>query len=373
MVPPKFKPLSREIPERFGDRPRIPTGWASIGDSSVTGAVANPRFHVTAERTAQMVGDLIIGKTDQKLEARVEDFKDPAKFNILGKPEPLVRTLYTRAEFDRLQKDRETAGLLLQSQFSLAFDTEEYAFPYLIGRALKIPAAHIVLAAQDGKKVSAIGEQLQRLLEIPGVKTLPPVVVASFVANDMCHPDNFEKPLDHFAGRYAADLKVGFDRLAELPPAPQGTRVIFVAPLNVSAILSNPDVMDQKVEFENAKQTTCRSIHDGSGVHGDVAKKLQTLLLGACRGILKPSADPEPHLQRLRDMQAKQLEILKSTIAAFNKRELQIRVQLATSASDLKYQKGDVANDCFHPSAHGHERIAERLLNGEFKDLRSAL
>ena len=361
----KFAPLSRDIPAEFAISDGV-TWMAVVGDSSVTGALASPHVAVTAERAGQMVGDVLIGKKDHKLAARIEDFKNPARFNVIAPIEPLTRTLYSRAEFDHAKKDRESLRLEVGGQFSLAFDTEEYAFPYLVGRALNIPAPRIVLAAQDGKKITAMGDQLHRVLEVPGATALPPIVIASFVANDLCHPDNFDQPVEHFTKNYSRDVREQFEALAQMPAARDGTRFVVVAPVNIADGLTNPKLLDQRVKFENTNDATCRSVHDGSGVHGDVAKKLQTLLVGACRGILSPEGDPAVRVQRVRDLQAEQSRVLTEEIAAFNARGLKISAEFATSVRDTEFETGDAANDCFHLSPQGHERRAARLLESEF-------
>ena len=362
----QFKPkaLSHDLPA--DQIPGDDTFWmAVVGDSSVTGAVASPSFRATWERVGQLVGSFADGmRADSKMEARYQDFADPARFNVQNPPAPLTRVMFTPAEYQTYEKKNELHLLEFQSKGSQAVDTEEYAFPYLMGRALDIPAPQIVLTAQDGKKVVELGNQFDRIL-VTGAKTLPPVVLISFVANDLCHPDNFTKPPEHFADTYRADLNAQLDHVLTLPPNPHGTKLVFVAPLKVSEILSNPRLLDQPVKFENGDGVTCRQIHDGTGVRGEAAKKLQTMLIGACRGILKQGQDPDGQRRRLVDLQDAQFKILRQAVDDFGLkgREKNFSAQLATSTRDLELQTGDLANDCFHPSIRGHARIAETLLS----------
>lgn len=368
----QFKPkaLSHDLPAEMVPGPD--TFWmAVVGDSSTTGAVASPSFRATWERVGQLLGNFADGlKPDPKMEARYGDFVDPARFNIENPPRPLTRVMFAPAEYQAAEKKNELHLLEFGSRGSQAVDTEEYAFPYLMGRSFDIPAPQIVLTAQDGKKISELGNQFDRIL-VTGAKTLPPVVLISFVANDLCHPDNFTKPPEHFANTYRAALARQLDHVLTLPANPHGTKLIFVSPLKVSEILTNPQLLDQPVKFENGEGVTCRQIHDGSGVHGDAAKKLQSMLIGACRGVLKQGEDPERQRRRLVDLQDSQFEILQFAVDGFNQsgRDKNFSAVLATSTRNLEMRAGDVANDCFHPSVQGHARIAEALLR-ELGDLR---
>jgi hypothetical protein len=81
---------------------------------------------------------------------------------------------------------------------------------------------------------------------------------------------------------------------------------------------------------------------------------------------LRPDGDPAARVARVRELQTEQLRILEDAVTKFNARGLGIRAEMALSTRDLQFETGDVANDCFHPSPHGHERIADQLLRHTF-------
>jgi hypothetical protein len=356
-------PLSRSLAAPFSDY----ESWIGIvGDSSTTGAFASPRMQATWLTVLNQVIDFANDDRLLSLRPRIQDYPNAKFFHLQEPIQSLERVLYTRSEFTAAEQSNQAFELDLSAQASLRVNTSEYTFGYMIGKYWKLPEDHIVLAGQDGSTISAMGQQFLRLFET-GAKHLPPLVLVSFVANDFCGTENFSRPTEVFAQRYSQVLSQQMRVLAALPSAPQGTRILFLAPLDIASLWSNPNISKQKVPFDPYGSVSCKSLRDPSVASNDPAKVMQDMLVSECRGLLEPTQDPAAHVQKIRDLQKAQFAVLKSAIADLNVMNPALHAELATSVRKIDYQEGDVANDCFHPSVRGHSRIAQKLLKSELK------
>lgn len=322
--------------------------WVGIvGDSSVTGAASHPDFRATIQGVADSAS------------------------NSLNPKEPLlspIRVMYTTEEFNSADKAGQSFELNLQSDFSQKFDTEEYSFGYQLGQLLKLPPDKIVIAGQDGAKFSALALQMKRLLAV-GSPTLPPLVFVSFVANDLCHPDNFSTGVEHFRVNFARDVNEQFEAIAALPASARGSRIIFLQPLDLVNVLANPSLLSQSIPVEGHKNATCEQLRSGT-FGNDFARFMQTSLRGECRGLLDLTNNPGLHLAQTKALQQVQDEVLRSAIDGFNRRNLPLRAEYASSVRRIEFSAGDLANDCFHPGRAGAAKIARQVLENELKDLK---
>ncbi len=250
-------------------------------------------------------------------------------------------------------------------------DTPEYSFGYMVGRALGVTPQHIVLTGQDGRSIGSLSNQFKRIFEV-GSRTLPPLVLVSYVANDFCHPDNFVHPVSEFKAEYEVNVRAELTKIANLPPAPQGTLILILAPLDVANILSNPAILAQKVSFQGFGTMTCGELRKGlNDSNSKLSKRMADALIGECRGVLQPSNHPEEHLARVRELQGTQVKVLTSAIDEFNRLASPgLSAKLASSVLNIDFQTGDMAGDCFHPGVGAHTRIARQLLSHELNDWR---
>jgi hypothetical protein len=317
-----------------------------VGDSSITGAASHPEFHAT-----------IIGVLDSAMK------------HLNPKEEVLspIRVMYTTEEFKEAEHRGRAFELNLQSDLSQKIDTEEYSFGYMLGRTLGLSADQIVIAAQDGAKVSSMYKQMLRLLAV-GSPTLPPLILVSYVANDLCSPKVFSESVEKFRTDYAKDVNFQFDRIAQMPPASGGTRIFIIQPLDLANVLANPDLLSQKVPLESHKDVSCEELRSGK-FGNDFTKLMQNSLRGQCSALFNLTDNPGRHLAQTRELQSIQTQVLREAIENFNNRsDLRIKMILATSPQSIHFTAGDLANDCFHPSPKGAAKVATQLRANELKN-----
>ncbi len=331
------------------NRPKPGEFWIGIvGDSSTTGAAASPHFHATwASMFDNTVGNM--------------EPSEPLP--------PPIRVMYTTSEFKKADHEGQAMELNIQSGLSQKIDTEEYSFGYILGKKIGLSPDRIVLAGQDGTRISSLFTQFERLLAV-GSPGLPPLILVSYVANDLCPSDNFSNPVDRFRERYTSDLQKQFEQIAHLQASPNGTRVVFVAPLDIGNVLSNANLLSQKIRIESHRDVTCQQLRDNAVGGNDFTKLMQNTLRGECRGLFAQSNNPAQKLAQVRALQEAQTAALTESIDQFNARNLPIKMQYAASAKQIDFQAGDLANDCFHPGKTGAERIADQLLTNELSDLK---
>ncbi len=344
---------------------------AIVGDSSTTGAAADPSFIASWTRFKQKSFVFILrGKTTSNT-PDYSVYPSPLEFNITNPVQPLNRVMLSKEELEYERSEGSVFMKDLESKGSKLIDTPEYAFGYMVGRALNVNPNHIVTTGQDGKQFDTLEQQLKRIFEV-GTKTLPPLVLVSYVANDFCHPDFFDRPVDYFRNMFEQRVRDQMQKAAKFPPHPQGTKIVIVAPVDVANVLTNHELLQQKIFFEGAGQITCEALRKGETPKMWWSESMRKALIGECRGVLSPSDHPEQHIQRVRDLQYVQDEILKNAVDEFNKTAPQgLSAIYASSTKDIQFKAGDLANDCFHPSVSGHTRIARQLLSHELKHILS--
>ena len=349
----EFNPYNREVNEE--NRPKAGEFWIGIiGDSSVTGAAANPQFQPNWLNLLGHAGKALLNLHSSNLTAG-PGYQSP------------IRVMYTRGEYDEAKAKNQSLEQKIEADLSQKIDTEEFSFGYIVAQKLNLSPDKLVIAGQDGVRVNQMSRQLERLA-MTGGGTLAPLVLASFVANDLCHPDNFSKPIEHFSTAYEADLRGQFEVIANFPPAPGGTKIVFLAPLDIANVLTNANLLQQRVRFENGN-VTCQQVRDGQLPGGDLSRQMGQTLIGACRGVLS-GGDREARLSQLKNLQNAQATILQKVLTDFNAKNLAIKTEYAASTKSIDFQPGDLANDCFHPSQAGAGRIADQLLTNELASVR---
>lgn len=349
----KYNPFNREMSPAIS--PKAGEFWiAVVGDSSATGAAASPNFQPSWLNILGHIGQALINLHDSDL--------GPGP----GYASP-YRVMYSRPEFDVAKSKNKADDLTAESDLSQKIDTEEFSFGYALSQKLSMSPNKLVLTGQDGVRISSMAHQFDRIMTV-GAGALAPLILVSYVANDLCHPNNFSNTVEHFRADYEAELRRQFERVATYPADPNKTRIVFLAPLDISNVLTNEQLLQQRVRFEGG-DVTCRQIRDGAVGGGDLGKMMNNSLIGACRGILA-GGDPQVRIAHLKLLQDAQADVIQRVIADFNAKKLAITAEYAPSIKKIDFQVGDLAQDCFHPSKAGGERIAVQLLTNELANVR---
>lgn len=399
-----FRPYSSSDPDFF---------WMGIvGDSSVTGILTHPSVRMEIPPLfGQLVGSVINTYGHQRYAsrpARYWEYRDPEKFGIFDHPEPMQRIMFS--------DDGMTSSEIIERNqirsLESSFDIPEFSFGYLVGRSLGIEPRHMVLAGTNEAKIGEFAKHVGRFYEM-GTERLPNLILASYVGNDLCSNDYFHldddgKGIENFRTRYAETLQREFNKIKAYQPASSGTEIVFLSPLSLDVLLTNPELLSQKVPYVGFKSISCGDFRDGlpreeshstprdesggfeklalrslkylkaknpiSMMTNKIAASRDRLIVEAianmCSGLLTPSDQKELHLERVQRLQEAQRAELIHAIHRFNNDGLSnIHIKFAPSVADIAFQKGDLANDCFHPGIGAHAKIAESLLENELKPL----
>ena len=276
----------------------------------------------------------------------------------------MTRVLYSRREYDEASRKNEVSELNKSAVGSAALDQMENTFGYAVGRQLGIATQDIVLVAQDGKRVSSIPTQLERIFEMD-TATLPPLVLMSYTANDFCDLGVFSDSVVERAARFKKSLDEAWDESKPfLVSHARGTEFVVLAPLEVANVLTNPGILAQEVPLGIYGTVTCAQMRGGDLENAPVATAIAKALVGMCRSVLGTRADESEKLRRLRDVQEAFNSVWKEKIAELNRAyaDQGLRWVYAESVRHLGFGTGDVSNECFHPSANGHAKIANEVL-----------
>ena len=325
-----------------------PANWVGvIGDSGVTGAASSPELSANVFTLLNGVRWLLYN--DQRLTG----YLPPGT-------EAVTRVVYSQREFEEAQAKDDLISLNGGAHLSMFADVPEHAFPYVLAREMGVAASDVVVAAQDGKRVSAIPTQLERLFEMD-TATLPPLVFVSFTANDFCDLKIFDEAVEERARRFRKNLNAAW---AESKPFlrahPNGTRFVVTAPLEVANVLANPSILAQEVPLGTFGTVTCEQMRRGDVPYGPLAGLAARKLSNMCPAVLGTRPDDVVRIQRLRDVQNAFNQVWKDQITALNRAYANENISWTylEGARAIEFAAGDVSNECFHPSAAGHAKIA---------------
>lgn len=320
---------------------------AIVGDSGVTGAASSARI----EATVSNLGSLFMSFL------REDRGYSQSK-------EPLTRVMFSGEEYKIAGNRFKVLLMNLGAKLALRLDVPENSFGYIVGRKLGIPARDIVLVGQDGVMVETIPHQFARIFEMR-TSTLPPNVLLSYTANDLCDVRIFEQPLEVTADKFKDSLKMAWERAAPYMKAHRkGTRIFVLAPFDIVNLITNPDVLAQKVNVEGQGEITCGQLRHGEHTLTFGAWFMLRTLNLMCPSVTQTHLEDSENLARLRDVQNAFSEAWRAQIDQLNLEynSKEIKFQYVEATRTLPFATGDLGNDCFHPSAQGHKKIAESVL-----------
>lgn len=340
---------------------------AIVGDSGATGAASNKDMQPNI--FSLLKWGLFFGYQG-KLYTEVpplSDFPHPERFN-LSSIEPMTRVLYSQSEAEKSEAKDGIWKLNGEAAGSLAVDVQEHGNGYMLGRTLGIAAQDIVLVGQDGARVSAIAKQFARIYEM-NTKTLPPLVLVSFTANDFCDSKVLTQSVEERKDIFADSLAKSWQEAAPfLKPHPNGTQIIVLPPLEVANVLENPSLLQQTVNFQGIGSVTCQRLREDDGIDGVFSKTLAQSLGGMCKSVLLTKPSDKSRVQRIKDIQNAFNEAWKKQIDLLNVEYSGKGLYwiYPENLRELRFEKGDLANDCFHPGVGGHAKIADQILKTVF-------
>ncbi len=348
----------------FGNQLANKDHWlAIVGDSGVTGAASSSALEAKAETLLSLFLHTVNGTPHAAQLPLLQDFPTPQRFGI-EQIEPLTRVPYSRKEYDLANGRLGILLLNLGARLSQKLDVHENSFGYMIGRALSIQSRDIVLVGQDGVGIQSIPAQFARIYEMQ-TQTLPPLILVSFTANDFCDASVFKNSLQKTTLEFKTSLARAWQETEPyLKAHPLGTRIVVLAPLDVVQVVTNPQVLAQRVEVEGQGQITCGQLRNGNNKLTIASWLVLRTLNLMCPSVTQALNQNQEHLRFLRQIQMEFSAIWKKQVEFLNAQHSPPALQweYLEDIRSLVYSDGDVSNDCFHPSARGHAKLADFIL-----------
>lgn len=350
---------------------------AILGDSISSGAVINPRIKFET----QSLWSVFSG--EDEIEDLRRKMQEPDFWvTQYPMPEPVVLEATGREFQSSAVWFAERLIQLASRQF---LNNPEYAWPNLLGRRLGYSSEKILIAADNGAKSKDIVNQIARVLHHTD-KKIPTKTFVFYTGNDICSPF-----LQLMTGvqQYEALISRGLDYLFKHGDTDANERyeINLVGMIDITQLYRSEAILGKKVQA-HGKQRTCEDLMNNPPESWTVSQPAASSnafdqpflfnvlpfpknqasycpsLFGTAYDMGDKKDDSYKSLiaNRIRDYR----EALKK-IALAKQRELEtkgmknITVRYIDSLFDIKFASDEIAEDCFHLSVKGHERIAREL------------
>lgn len=332
-----------------------------VGDSLATGANADLRLEPHLWKLAgQGLFDFLF------VHAGASQRYMPVAKSLLRRPDQLgdrgreFLPQLTRV-FDTPRDHKQGFERSFENRGSTWVDCEECSFAYLVGRRLGLPAENIFMAAQIGKRISSLGQQLERLALPLG--HLPEIIIVSYTGNDMCNMSNMNQTFATKAQAYEKEMTRELETLRALKPSPKGTQIFVVAAADVGYLVEAESILNRRVEYNygwpvaGTRSITCRDFRRESfpGL-----KDLNNM----CNLILRTAPENKARIDKVKELHRAVVHAQQSATrwAETHLSGPRLSFNFVSSILQTPFMGEDISNDCFHPSIRGHEKIADHVL-----------
>jgi len=260
---------------------------------------------------------------------------------------------------------------------ALLTDTEEYAFPYLVGRAVMVEPKNILLAAQAGARITDAPRQVDRVLAATR-GMIPRRLVIGFFSQDLCAPSlaRMTEPKLYEAALSRALIYLARNGVA----AAGGADVYVLAPFSLIQLTESAAVRQKQVAL-GGRQVTCGEFWQESYTPRDEGAMMPDAVVATrllfenqraqCGSLFTaiPGEDREARISALANRQRAFREAQRrasdEAVAEVLRRYpgKPLRFHFVEETAALTFDEGDIAADCFHLSPAGHWKLAAPLLN----------
>lgn len=264
-------------------------------------------------------------------------------------------------------------------------DTEAYSWSAMLSQRLGYAPQETVIAAQDGARAYDAIHQVDRLLDYTDGAT-PEKIFLFFTGNDLCgHTMDYVTSSDD----YAAYIERSLIYLARngLPPQERGTDVYVVSFMGILQLTGNQDILE-KVVPAAGQIATCKEVGAGKK---EMSEKDQVAFLKEnpdaafflnffpdtpatlCPTVFEQNIDRrEDQRSVLANRIRAYRETTKAAVLRMGQRQKNqadagaraFRFHFVDDTSDLIFAGEDIANDCFHLSVKGQNKVAKAVANG---------
>lgn len=349
-----------------------------VGDSGTTGAATDPNLTISYSSLGARVGRLIF-KSRYDLVPRLEVFSVPNEFHVDEDsffPPPFRIFSYPEEILDRRAK------VLFEGISSTMLDVEEYSFGFLVGKKLGLSNDKIIFVGKDGVGVESIYKQFERLQHWPRLRRaiawtptltqmnlmtqritwsddrpyLPDLVIVSLTGNNFCRTGSLDWKDGFLREKYFNTFVSELSQVVtRLPPHPKGTSVYVLAAFNLLQAKTNADALVTEVLY-HGQPMSCKRVRED--------KDAFEFLSANCKALFRTNGDPAQQLEKVQKLYSEVVSAQEMAVEEMQKKAPEkFKFRFVKATSDIWFSKGDLANDCFHPSAKGHEKIARTVLN----------
>ena len=352
-------------------------GLAVLGDSSSTGAAANPKL----EFDSKVFWDIFNGAVDLRIDSSLvpPDFQTDT-----GALEPPTRVAPSSRENDG------GSGWIWhnfsQKISAMTLESHQLSYGYLAGRKLGIKPSDILLAGENGTTSRHAWIHAARLVDARG-KEMPSKVVFFYTGNDLC-AQSFDDLID--ASDYGRELLKGMKYLVLNGHADaRGTKIYIPGFLPVTTLLHEPSILERKIKL-HGETVSCKdarerlfapkldqvsSARQDSDLMSDPRFQLFRAFMPPspvhlCPTLFGKMAEDSVRQSQLANRIRALREAQKQVVEEFNQwRGLKFPAKAfeavyIAATETIKFDGGDVAGDCFHLSAAGQGKVAGALLTG---------
>ena len=342
---------------------------AFIGDSLSTGGAAHPQLMFEAKQFRQVFEGVTKITPDASYFEQVKSLG----YDFDSAPPPL--------RLDRSYREYQHPVFWfadnLWTHFSSQFlDAEEYAWAYLLSRKLGYDPQDVLITARDGEKMNHSLRQVDRLLEYTN-GVLPEKVFIFFSGNDLCGSS-----LEYVtSGEDYEDDLLRTLRYLKLngKPSPQGTKVFVMNPIGVLQVITASSIQNRMVPYHGNK-ISCKELHTKKpgeptqmqlGPNGDIVDLAINMIanspVGFCQTLFSIHGGDSQIQITLSNRISQYRKGIKSAVKTINELAgTDIRFYQVEDTKDLLFEGKDIANDCFHLSMFGHDKIV-RAVESELK------
>lgn len=316
-----------------------------LGDDNAVGTAANPRFTLDP---VELVREMASPSSNPTTEPTRRAW--PAFGDFTGSFDWVTDAL--RTSLAAVFLESPTDGALTRLAQSLGHSPLE-----------------TIVAARTGDTAASAVAQLRRALLVTNGQ-LPTRVLAQFGMSDACLGGGVPTP----AADFELDVTNLLDAINALP-SKDPIEIILVPSPSLTTVLSAPDVLEKRT-LAAGRSMSCRDYrrqvlslgetpipNSVSAATATLLRRLSLVPVATC-----PAAfiDPDsPTAAALVTRMANTLrdynEALARVASEHAKRLPKIRVRWLPKAADLSFGPADVAADCVHLSARGHQRVLEAL------------
>lgn len=271
--------------------------------------------------------------------------------------------------FDTPQKSKSGLKRKYENIASSYIECEECVFTYRLAIENQIPPSNIIMAAKGGERIKSLYDQLEKVALPLG--HLPEYVFISFTGNDICS-NKMENTTDSEKyNQYYQEMNKQLEKsISKIKPSPKGTHIIVVASADITHLINNEDILNKSINYfpkgDVDKEVTCKDIRLGKPTF---SKSINNM----CSYILNTSPSDEEKISHIKSLHTAIVASQRDIVHQFSQAQKKgFNFYFVDSILDINFQSEDISPDCFHPSAQGHQKIADELsdeVRSIFRDL----